>query len=142
MPDKEKIRKNRVTNTQAGAETFPFTDVEEAWFWFIQAQQAKNEGARIAAGQSVTPRPCEPSDILLILAPSVQPYVPKVSYSSPAPTSAVETPQPKTEGQVAAESRTESLLRRSRGQLGTVLTGFKGFLDTVQTTARKTLLGE
>lgn len=46
---------------------YPFLDAEEAWFWFIQAQQAKNEGARYAAGMSMMPRPCEPTDILKIL---------------------------------------------------------------------------
>jgi len=45
----------------------PFVDAEEAWFWFIQAQEAKNEGARFTAGLSLTPRPCEPTDILKIL---------------------------------------------------------------------------
>lgn len=25
---------------------FPFQDATEAWFWFIQAQEARNEGAR------------------------------------------------------------------------------------------------
>jgi len=45
----------------------PFNSVEEAWFWFIQAQQARNEGARIQAGLSLTERPCEPADILKIL---------------------------------------------------------------------------
>lgn len=44
--------------------TIPFENVEEAWFWFVSAQQAKNEGARITAGQSLYPRPCEPIDIL------------------------------------------------------------------------------
>ncbi|MCB1682720.1 MAG: hypothetical protein H6858_01950 [Rhodospirillales bacterium] len=45
----------------------PFDTVEEAWFWFIAAQQAKNEGARIIAGQGLVERPCEPVDILKIL---------------------------------------------------------------------------
>lgn len=44
-----------------------FETVEEAWFWFVLAQQAKVEGARYTAGLSLTPRPCEPSDILKIL---------------------------------------------------------------------------
>jgi len=47
--------------------TKPFDSVEEAWFWFIQAQQARNDGARFAAGQGLIPRPCEPMDILRIL---------------------------------------------------------------------------
>lgn len=42
----------------------PFDTVEEAWFWFISAQEAKQAGARIRAGQGLVPRPCEPSDIL------------------------------------------------------------------------------
>ncbi|NCO02701.1 MAG: hypothetical protein GW903_00745 [Alphaproteobacteria bacterium] len=44
-----------------------------------------------------------------------------------------------------AQVRQESLLRRSRGRLGTVFTGFQGLLSevsTADTTARKTLLGE
>ncbi|MCC6598521.1 MAG: hypothetical protein IT559_07010 [Alphaproteobacteria bacterium] len=45
----------------------PFIDAEEAWFWFIAAQQAKNEGARFTAGLGVCPRPCEPIDILKVL---------------------------------------------------------------------------
>ena len=44
-----------------------FENAVEAWFWFIQAQEAKNEGARFTAGLSLTPRPCEPTDILKIL---------------------------------------------------------------------------
>lgn len=45
----------------------PFIDAEEAWFWFIQAQQARNDGARLKAGASTIERPCEPTDILKIL---------------------------------------------------------------------------
>lgn len=54
-------------NRQAGIQTFPFEDVEEAWFWFIQVQQAKSEGARLMAGQALLPRPCDATDILKIL---------------------------------------------------------------------------
>ena len=42
----------------------PFKSAEEAWFWFIQAQTARNEGAKIMAGAGLTPRPCEPVDII------------------------------------------------------------------------------
>ncbi len=45
----------------------PFSCVEEVWFWFIQANEAKNEGARITAGAGLFARPCEPLDILKIL---------------------------------------------------------------------------
>ncbi|MBP7334926.1 hypothetical protein [Niveispirillum sp.] len=46
------------------AGTTPFDSVEEAWFWFISAQEAKQAGARVKAGQGLIARPCEPSDIL------------------------------------------------------------------------------
>lgn len=45
----------------------PFSSAEEAWFWFVAAQKARSEGARIKAGQSLYPRPCEPSDIMKII---------------------------------------------------------------------------
>lgn len=45
----------------------PFTSVEEAWFWFVAAQRAKEDGARIKAGQALYPRPCEPSDIYKVI---------------------------------------------------------------------------
>lgn len=47
--------------------TVPFDTVEEAWFWFIQAQQARNDGARFVMGAGLFPRPCEPTDILRIV---------------------------------------------------------------------------
>lgn len=53
--------------TQVDTSTVPFESAVEAWFWFILAQQARNEGARYTAGMSLTPRPCEPSDILKVL---------------------------------------------------------------------------
>lgn len=45
----------------------PFANAEEAWFWFMAAQAAKNDGARIVAGQGAVKRPCEPGDILQAL---------------------------------------------------------------------------
>lgn len=48
-------------------ETEPFDSVEEAWFWFIAAQGARNDGARFIAGAGLVPRPCEPIDILKTL---------------------------------------------------------------------------
>lgn len=48
-------------------DTHPFKNAEEAWFWFIQAQTARNEGAKIVAGAGLTPRPCEPVDIIKCL---------------------------------------------------------------------------
>ena len=40
-----------------------FESAEEAWFWFIQAYDARHAGARIFAGGGSL-RPCEPVDIL------------------------------------------------------------------------------
>jgi hypothetical protein len=48
-------------------EAAPFVSAEEAWFWFMTAQAAKNDGARIVAGQGAVKRPCEPADILQAL---------------------------------------------------------------------------
>jgi hypothetical protein len=56
-----------VPRIQPEIETTPFDTAEEAWFWFIQAQAARNDGARFASGLGLIPRPCEPVDILKIL---------------------------------------------------------------------------
>jgi len=57
--------KNRYTpKNQPEIKTIPFDNVEEAWLWFILAQEARNEGARFTAGAALMPRPCEPADIL------------------------------------------------------------------------------
>lgn len=45
----------------------PFSTAEEAWFWFILAQTAKVEGAKLCSGASLMKRPCEPTDILTCL---------------------------------------------------------------------------
>ncbi len=52
---------------QPDVETIPFDSVEELWFWFIQAQQARNDGARFTMGTGLIARPCEPTDILKVL---------------------------------------------------------------------------
>jgi hypothetical protein len=60
--------KERYTPKPQGEESVqPFASTEEAWFWFIQAQQARNEGARFSAGLGLVRRPCEPLDILRVL---------------------------------------------------------------------------
>lgn len=51
----------------SAVETQAFSTAEEAWFWFIQAQAARNEGARFSAGQGLVARPCEPIDILKVV---------------------------------------------------------------------------
>lgn len=45
----------------------PFVDAEEAWFWFIQAQAARYDGAKLVAGKSACIRPCEPIDIFKVV---------------------------------------------------------------------------
>jgi len=45
----------------------PFACAQDAWFWFIQAHDARAEGARVVAGLSRIPRPCEPADILRLV---------------------------------------------------------------------------
>lgn len=45
----------------------PFESAQDLWFWFIAAQQARNEGARYVSGMGTIARPCEPVDILKIL---------------------------------------------------------------------------
>jgi hypothetical protein len=44
-----------------------FISAEEAWFWFVTAQLAAADGARIKAGAGSSARPCEPVDIYTIL---------------------------------------------------------------------------
>lgn len=74
-------------------------------------------------------------------APPVQPItLPPVVAAPTIPTEPI-----KTDEQIAAESRTDSLLRRSRSRFGTIFTGFKGFLsqsEKSESAGRKTLLGE
>lgn len=61
------MRKNRFSSTTYHDNTTPFDSAEEAWFWFMLAQQARNDGARITAGAGLVKRACEPIDILKIL---------------------------------------------------------------------------
>lgn len=63
MPRNEKYSPHTLTNMA----TTPFDCVEEAWFWFVQAQSAKEDGARFVMGKGLVPRPCEPLDILKVL---------------------------------------------------------------------------
>lgn len=42
----------------------PFGSGEEAWFWSVQAHEAKAAGARVVAGQGLVQRPCEPADVI------------------------------------------------------------------------------
>jgi hypothetical protein len=42
----------------------PFASVEEAWFWTMQALQARRDGARLRAAAGQVARPCEPDDVV------------------------------------------------------------------------------
>lgn len=60
-------RQKRHTFLPAAGDTEAFTSSEEAWFWAMQCQIARAEGARQLAGMSLHPRPCDPDDILIVL---------------------------------------------------------------------------
>lgn len=49
---------------QTTTEPLPFSSPEEAWFWFVQAYDARCSGARVVAGAGDLNRPCEPLDLL------------------------------------------------------------------------------
>ena len=62
------MSKDRYTpKSQPDSKTVPFDNAEDAWLWFILAQEARNEGARFSAGLALFARPCEPADILSAL---------------------------------------------------------------------------
>lgn len=48
-------------------DTTAFESAEEAWFWFMQAHQARKDGANIRANNGNIIRPCDPDDVLKIL---------------------------------------------------------------------------
>lgn len=43
--------------------TEPFSSSEEAWFWFVRSQKARNDGARFERGMERVARPCYPDDV-------------------------------------------------------------------------------
>lgn len=75
-------------------------------------------------------------------APVQTVYVPVPAVSTLIPETSSPTP---TDEQIKTQNRTDNLLRRVRGTIGTVLTGFRGVLGLKNDTnapARKNLLGE
>jgi len=60
-------REKYVPRIQGFRQTIPFDSPEEAWFWFIAAQEAGADGARVTAGNGLLARPCEPIDILKVI---------------------------------------------------------------------------
>lgn len=67
MPGRHRPNYSPHRPVSADRDLVPFSSVEEAWFWFIRANEARNAGARFTAGMGDVPRPCEPLDILRIL---------------------------------------------------------------------------
>ncbi len=59
--------KLKYTRYQPEPKTFAFENAEEAWFWFIAAQKATQDGAQARAGLALYPRPCEPMDIFKVV---------------------------------------------------------------------------
>ncbi|WP_029009097.1 hypothetical protein [Azospirillum halopraeferens] len=57
-------REHRVPRPSRECDGVPFGSAEEAWFWSVQAHDAKAEGARVVAGRGLVARPCEPDDVL------------------------------------------------------------------------------
>lgn len=49
-------------------EIHPFISAEEAWFWFMDCYQAREDGAKFTAGKGLYKRPCEPIDILNVVS--------------------------------------------------------------------------
>ncbi len=84
---------------------------------------------------SLTKRPKIPKQV---------PPTPTVQYV-PAPEVTALEDSSATDKDVETSARKESLLRRSRGRLGTVFTGFRGLLSPADASGNqgtKTLLGE
>lgn len=52
----------RAPSAETATAAEPFASAEAAWFWYMQCQIARIEGARFNAGLG-TARPCEPMDI-------------------------------------------------------------------------------
>lgn len=64
MPNKKTYQQTIRANDN---EIHMFVNAEEVWFWFIRANEASQNGAKIISGQGLYNRPCEPLDILCVL---------------------------------------------------------------------------
>lgn len=60
-------RERYTPKTAASEKNFAFESAEQAWFWFVQAWEARQSGARFVSGMSLLPRPCEPIDIMKVV---------------------------------------------------------------------------
>lgn len=45
----------------------PFTDAQEAFFYMVNCQRARADGARYVKGQGIYNRPCHPDDIKIVI---------------------------------------------------------------------------
>ena len=57
-----------VPKPQSHAPVHPFASAEEAWFWFARALKARRAGVRFDRGPASLQRPCDPDDIVRVLA--------------------------------------------------------------------------
>ena len=88
---------------------------------------------------SLISKPKSPPSPQVVYVPAPKPVADTIT----ADTSSAETETPKTDDEIQAEAREQNLLRRTRGRLGTILTGFRGILSPASAApARKSLLGE
>lgn len=46
-----------------GGHSVLFGCAEEAWFWYVRCQKARDDGARFVKSGNATVRPCDPDDI-------------------------------------------------------------------------------
>lgn len=90
---------------------------------------------------SISSAPRAPAQPQIVYVPAPAPSTTTTSPNTSSQTDD-ETNTPSDE-EVAAEVRQQNLLQRSRGRLGTILTGFRGiFTSPSENSSRKTLLGE
>ncbi len=61
------ITSQSTKDNSLGRDVVPFDNAQEAWFWFVAAQEAKDAGAKYVAGAALYNRPCEPIDILKVV---------------------------------------------------------------------------
>lgn len=57
-----------VPKPQSAAPVVPFASAEEAWFWYARALKTRRDGARFGDGPLSWQRPCDPDDIVRVLA--------------------------------------------------------------------------
>lgn len=58
-------RRRYVPRGQKEGIVTPFQSAEEAWFWFVRCQRAREQGRRFSDGSTLI-RPCDPDDIYRI----------------------------------------------------------------------------